>query len=448
MNCVFRVTWRVGFFQPTARSLQQDRDRLKVVGSEMKMEARMISKFVRIFFVAIAVLVLVLFPTISHADKITDWNANAHTLGAGGIILAAYLHIAMYDAVNAIDGGYSPFAISLVSVPEGASQEAAAVSAAYQVLKLLVPPAQLANLDAAYAASLATIPDGQSKEDGIVIGADVAAQFMALRQGDGLNAPIVYVPGSGPGAWQPTPPAFAPAVNAWLPYFRPFGILSASQFRAEGPPALTSKQYAEDFNETKRLGKVDSLERTAEQTEIGLFHTENPGLWTSRNFRNFAATQNLSLADSARLFAMLYVSAADALVAGFDSKFFYGFWRPVTAIPAADTDGNPDTEADALWTPLAITPSHPEYPAAHAFGTTAWVEALRYFFGTKSLDITLDSTVTGTSHAFHNTDDIIKEVTEARIYGGMHFRTALAHGIVIGKKVAHYIAKHYFQPIQ
>ena len=208
-------------------------------------------------FVLVFLYCLLLYPAIGRADKVTDWNQIGSTalvtnLGKGPpatFIDLAYMHIAIYDAVNAIDGRYRAFAVSPGSVPLGASQESAAVAAAYSVLKVLLPTQQ-AYLDAAYATSLATIPDGSSKEDGITVGEDVAAQFLALRAGDGRNANITFTPGSGPGVWQATPPAFLAASVPWVAYMRPFSILTPSQFRAEGPPALNSHQWAEDFNET------------------------------------------------------------------------------------------------------------------------------------------------------------------------------------------------------
>ncbi len=395
-----------------------------------------------------------LSPVSARADKVTDWNAigiaaavtNAGKPPAASVIDLTYMHAAIYDAVNAIDGRFNVYAVKPSSVPSDASTEAAAVAAAYNVLKSLLPTQQ-AFLDTQYAASLATIPDAPAKTHGIAVGEEVAALFLALRAGDGRNANTTYTPGIGPGAWQPTPPAFAAAQTPWIAEMRPFAILTPDQFRAEGPPALSSAAWAADFNETKSLGAVNSTARTVEQTEIGRFYTEHTGAQYARIFRDFAIAKGMSLPDNARLFAMLYVTAADALIAGWDSKYHFGFWRPVTAIRAGDTDGNPATEADPTWTPLATTPSHPEYPAAHGFFTAACAETLRRFFDTKHVTITLTSTVTGTSRTFNKTDQLIDEIIEARIYGGMHYRTSCVHGVVIGKKVAKWVAKHYFQPI-
>jgi hypothetical protein len=401
------------------------------------------------------VIVLLSWPYFANADKVTDWNeigAIAAVTNAGhsppaSTIDLAYMHIAIYDAVNAIDGRYRPFAITSTNVPQGASEEAATVSAAYNILLNLLPTQQ-AYLDAEYAASLATIPDGQSKDDGIAIGLDVALRFIAQRGCDGRNANIVYTPGSDPGDWQPTPPAHAPALNPWIAQMQPFAILRASQFRAPDPPALTSQQYAKDFNEVKSIGSISSTIRTDEQTEIGKFYSEHAGFQLARAFREFALAQNMNLADNARLFAMIYVCSADALIACWDTKFHYSFWRPVTAIPLADIDNNPETTADPSWLPLIVTPPHPEYPSAHGSYTAAFAEILRYFFGTKNVTITLTSTATGTSRTFHNTNELIKEAIDARVYAGIHYRNSCVQGKIIGKKVADWVTTYFFQPVQ
>jgi membrane-associated phospholipid phosphatase len=353
----------------------------------------------------------------------------------------------MYDAVNSIDGRYSVFAVSPTSATSGASEDAAAVAAAYNVLKMFFPSQQV-YLDARYAESLAAIPDGYSKSQGVGIGEEVANLWLAQRNGDGRNAPITYTPGSGPGAWQPTPPAFAPAQTPWIAQMRPFAMDSASQFRADPPPALDSDTWAADYNETKSLGAIDSVTRTPEETEIGRFYTEHSGAQYNRILRNFASEQNFSLPDEARFMAQINVTAADAIIAVWDSKYFYGRWRPVTAIHAGDTDGNPATDPDPNWTPLAVTPTHPEYPAAHGAFTGSLAEGLRQFFGTKDVTITLSSTVTGTSRTFERTDDLVREIIVARIFGGMHFRTSVVSGKVQGTKVAKLVAKQFFLPLE
>ena len=396
--------------------------------------------------------VLVTIP--ASADMVTDWNAvasqtivtNAGRPPAASVVDFVYVNAAMYDAVNSIDGRFEPYAVRSASASPAASEEAAAATAAYRILRTFFP-SQSPYLDSQYAASIATVSDGYAKTQGIIVGEEAALGLLAARAGDGRNDPSrVYVYGSGPGEYQPTPPAFASFQTPWVAFMKPFAMERASQFRAERPPALSSDEWADDYNETKTFGALNSTARTPEQTEIGRFYTEHTGAQYNRILRNFALSQNLSLADDARLFAQVYVSVGDAVIAVWDSKYFYRRWRPVTAIRAGDTDGNRDTDADPAWTPLAVTPGHAEYPAAHGSFTGAFAQALEEFFGTRKLTITLTSTVTGTSRTFNRTTDLVKEIIVARIYGGMHFRTSCVQGKVMGEKVAKLVSKHYFQP--
>jgi hypothetical protein len=395
-------------------------------------------------------LILISLPSAARADAITDWNAHGVSAvltagrGPGGYVDLAYMHIAMYDAVNAIDRRYSVFAVQPTSVPTGSSKEAAAIAAAYNVLLALFPAQQVV-LDAHYAASLAALPDNQEKVFGIAVGTEVASLFLASRAGDGRDAPITYTPGSGPGAWIPTAPV--PPLVVYLSQMQPFAMDTASQFRGDGPPALTSEQYAADFNEVKNLGCLDCPARTEEQRIVGLFYTDPGPAQTGRGFRHVALDYSLTLADNARLFAMLYVALGDAAIASVESKYYYGFWRPITAVRQADTDGNPDTNADPSWIPLSPTPNFPDYVSIHSATWGAFSETLRQFFGTKDVNFTLTSVVTGTTRHFTNTDDINKEIIDARVYVGFHFRTADVHGVLMGKKIGRLVARNYFRPL-
>jgi len=228
---------------------------------------------------------------------------------------------------------------------------------------------------------------------------------------------------------------------------RPFAMETASQFRADGPPALTSDQYTADFNEIKRLGCLNCPERTEEQRIIGLFYTDPGPTQTARGFRQLAADHPMNIADNARLFAMLYVALGDAAIASVETKYYYGFWRPITAVRNADTDGNPNTVADPTWTPLATTPNFPDYVSTHSATWGAFSETIRQFFGTKLVNFTMTSVVTGTTRHFSSTDDINKEIIDARVYVGFHFRTADVHGVLMGKKIGRLVAKNYFQPV-
>ena len=403
-------------------------------------------------------LSLSLFLTVvpAKADVVTEWNEIAETVivsnakrpAGAALVDMACVHAAIYDAVNAIDGRYSVYSVQIPNAPTEASKEAAAMTAAYHVLKKLFP-AQQEYLETKYQESLSKVSEGKSKTDGISIGETVANRFTKSRAHDNRDANVPYIPkikqGSG---WQPTFPTYAAPLTPWLARMRPFMIESPWQFRPLGPPSLSSQKWAKDFNETKAFGDLNSKVRTPEQTEIGLFYTEHAGSQLSRIFRDFAATQKISLVDNARLFAMLYLSVADSLIAAWDSKYHFNYWRPVTAIRNADSDGNRLTETNSEWVPLAPTPDHPEYPAAHGSITAAYVEVLRHFFKTKNINIALTSSVTGTSRKFRNTDDLIREIINARVYGGMHYRKSGEDGVLIGKKVAHWMAEHYFQPVR
>jgi hypothetical protein len=223
---------------------------------------------------------------------------------------------------------------------------------------------------------------------------------------------------------------------------KPIALTSASQFRAFGPPDVTSFRFAQDLALTKQLGSATSAERTAEETELALVYTENPTIFWGRNMRELAAQKNLGIAANARLFAMLSIAFGDGAIACWDSKYYYNFWRPVTAIQA---------EGDLTWAPLATTPPHPEYPAAHACVGAAYAETLKHFFGTSRVKFTISSTAPNSGpgpHVFYNTDDLPEEIKLARVYGGMHFHTSTEHGAKLGRQVGHWLARNYFQPVK
>jgi hypothetical protein len=388
----------------------------------------------------------------TRADVVADWNTVGSNVllanpAAQPFIHLAMMHVAIYDAVNAIDGRYSVYAIHPQSETSGASAEAAAAAAGYFLLSALFPSQQTL-LDAAYAASLASVPDGAGETKGVALGKEVAAGIVALRADDGRTDIVPYVFGSGPGVYQRTPPAFGDPAAPYLAFVTPFALQRPDQFRAYGPPDLTSAQYAADFNKVRQLGALNSTRRTASQTEIGRFHTEPPPVFWARNLRGVAASSPLDTAQSARLFAILYVALADSGIACWDSKYYFNSWRPVTAIPAADTDGNSATGPDAAWTPLANTPGHPEYPAAHGCSAGSVAEALNAFYGTKDVRMTFTSTVAGSvPHVYECTDDLVNEIIAARVYGGMHFPTSVHHGAELGRNAGKWMAKNYFRPL-
>ena len=389
-------------------------------------------------------------------DTVLDWNAHAANSIVGvatqppprGLIRLAMVHVAMYDAVNAIEGyPFTPYAVT-PNVILPASPEAAAATAAHDVLVALFPMQQ-ADLELKYAVSLAAIPDGMAKINGISVGQQAAAGILLLRADDGRDAVMAYAPGSGPGVWNPTPPGFLPAQAPEVAQVRPFTLNSPSQFRAEPPPDLFSETWIRDYNETKSLGRATGSTRTPEQTDLGRFVSDQPMLQWNRAWRGISAAQEMSLADNARFFAMLTTTGSDALIACWDSKFFYNRWRPVTAIRAGDTDGTPKTEPDPTWIGLVITPNHPEYPAAHGCFSGASTETLKFFFGTDSFNFTLDSNVANlTNPVRHYTrfSQALDDALAARIYGGMHYRNSCQKGAIIGKQVSHFATSHFFRP--
>jgi len=413
----------------------------------------------RMFRIIGLILGIVLASESYAQNPIADWHAvmesSVASTGRKNVVALpyfAYVDVAMYDAVNSIDERFQPFAVD-VHAPRGASKDAAAASAAHDVLTHYFP-AQAATFDAALANSLAAVPDGQSKTDGINVGKAVAAQWLTLRVGDGLEAAIVFTPGHGPGIWEPVPTYPAPPPNTppapvgvWMRQFKPFALHSADQFLADirPPLALTSEAWARDFNRTKDFGAHDSVVRTASQTEIGLFWTDNAAAQYSRAFRGLIASQGLDTAAAARLAAMYSVAASDAGTACMNAKYHFAFWRPYAAIHDADTDGNPGTTADPNWIPLAVTPGHPEYPANHGCVTEAVMDAMSAFFETDEIPFSVTSTVTGTTHSFDSFEDVVREVDNARIYGGMHFHHSVKEGNRLGRMVTEFILQHHFR---
>jgi hypothetical protein len=402
---------------------------------------------------AAIVAVYAWLPTAANGEVVSDWNRTAveailATPGSAGTVHPAYVHLAIYDAVNAIDGRYSTFAVRPASKPQGASKDAAAAAAGYRTL-LHYFPGQSAMLQAAYEASLARVASGPAKAKGIAIGEEVAAGWIALRQNDGRDdATVTYeFKSPAPGVYQRTLPGPPLPVMPWMAHMRPFALSRPSQFRAYGPPDVTSLRFAQDFELTKALGSATSTERSASETETALFHTESPVTFWNHNFRDLAAAKKLGTTDSARFFAALTVATSDAVSACWDSKYYYNFWRPITAITTTLDDGNPGTTTDAGWLPLAATPPHPEYPAAHGCVSGAVAEVLGRFFGTEKLNATFTSSVAGTVPHFYRTPDaLVEEVKWARVFGGMHYLTSTEHGADLGRRVGRYVMREHFRP--
>jgi hypothetical protein len=351
----------------------------------------------------------------------------------------ASVHVAIYDAVNAIVGTHKPFAATLATDAAGASQPAAVAAAAYGVLKGLFP-SRGAQYQAAYDSAVAEITDSAAKTRGLAVGAEVAAAILKLRADDGRWTPVSYTPGTAPGEFRGANP-----VSLFAPYIRPFALKNVSQFRPPAPPALTSAQYATDLDEVMKLGGTNSTQRTADQLDAARAHSESPSTYPQRNYRAFAMDSQ-SIADNARLMAMLWVAMNDAILGCFEAKYFYKYWRPTSAITLADTDGNAATAVDATWTPVLPTPNHPEYPSAHLCQNGAGTAVLRSFFGTDQISFTWNSTVTNGARQYSSTEQLLSEITMARVAGGMHFRTANLEGRALGTNVGEYVVANYFQP--
>jgi len=352
----------------------------------------------------------------------------------------ATVHVAIYDAVSAIDGRYKPFAVVPTAPAAGASVDAAASAAAYGVLRALFPN-RSAVFQAAYDDRTAAIPDGDAKARGLALGSEVAAAVVSMRAGDGRSVVLApYVSGTAPGKFRSANPA---PFNRYVPFIKPFSLTRVDQFRPAPPPALDSAAYASALNESQAVGGAVSVVRSAEQLETARFHTEPPALFVTRNLGRFASS-TADVAEAARLMAFIYVVHADAIGACFEAKYFYEAWRPRTAIPMADVDGNPATTSDAAWTPVVPTPNHPEYPAAHSCTSGGLGETLRQYYGTRRVGYAFDSAVTGTTRTYADTDALDDESRVARVYGGMHFGFSTVAGTALGIRVAQWVAAHHF----
>jgi hypothetical protein len=385
------------------------------------------------------------------ADTVINWNVYAE--GAlnqaaqergqpqRARLESAMVQGAVYDAVNAIAGTHDPY---LVASPAlwWYSKDAAAATAAYRMLIAILPDYQ-AVLEPRYEQSLAAIPDGAAKAGGIRAGENAAEAMLGARENDGRDGPRQPVIGTEPGEWRPTPPAFAIAPMAWIGDVTPFLVPNAERLRTRGPNRLTSKAYARDFAETKELGSASSIKRTPEQREIALYWDRAP--WGDI-LRSLAQSQNLNIADTARLLAMVSLAGADAEIGCINDKNYWNWWRPITAIREAEYDGNPATKPDLTWTPLIETPGFPDHPAGHLCGSGAIVGVLQNFFGTDRIAFSATSPSSGTTRNFTSFSQALQEAIDSRVWGGIHWRTADVQGALLGMEVARWEDTHYFKP--
>ena len=363
-----------------------------------------------------------------------------------GHLIFTYVGIAVYDSVMAVEGGYRPFAVD-VDAPQGASAQAAVAAAAHRILVHYLPAQAATIIDPPYTAWFNATPDSQAKTDGIATGEEVADLLIAQRADDGFRVAVPYTTPNPPipGVWIPT--AATPPIGTYLPNMRPFSLDSADQFRPSGPPALSSKRWAEDYNEVKEFGSNSPTSpRTAEQTVAARFWAEAPVQQAHGSFRKFVLDHELDVVEASRFMAMMTVVYGDALIACFDAKYHYAAWRPITAVRAGDTDGNDATVGDPAWTPLLpVTPNHPEYPSAHACITPAGGRVIARFLGTGQIDFTVPSlTGLGDRH-FDKVKDLEEDVNNGRIWGGIHYRSSVEDGSTIGRKVVDQVLAHHFQ---
>jgi membrane-associated phospholipid phosphatase len=392
-----------------------------------------------------------------NSDVVLDWNATllnaiytdktAPPVASRNMAIA---QTAVFDAINSITGTYKNYHFT-GTAPTIVSAEAAAASAAYTVLVNLYPN-QKTFFDTALTASLAKITDGEAETTGVTFGQTVANDILTLRSTDGFNTTVNYTPGTNPGDWQPTPPANASALLPQWGQVTPFGLTSGSQFRPAGEPVLTSDQYTTDFNQVKDLGSINSTTRTADQTEVAKFWADGSGTFTppghwNQIAQNAAATKGNSLVDNARLFALLDISLADAGIAAWDAKYTENFWRPITAIQKADTDGNPNTTADPNWKPLITTPPFPSYISGHSTFSGAAAKVLTTILG-DNVSFSVNSLGTpGVDRTFTNFNAAANEAGISRIYGGIHFNSDNVDGLATGKLVGNYVLQNLLAPI-
>jgi hypothetical protein len=373
---------------------------------------------------------------------------------ASSEVLHATINMAVYNATMAIVGGYQQYGAPIAS-PRGADVRAAVATAAFLTAAARVHSSQVGYLQGQYDTYLATLPDGRAKQDGITVGKAAADAILSLRANDGFGNTVHYDCSSSPlpaGEFEPNGGCGTQPVDQILAQVAPFTTIDPSCFRPGGPNPLTSETYTRDFIETRDYGRADSTIRTPEQTDIAYFWSEHAYAGWNRNLITLAISYRLNIRETARLFALVHTASADALIAGFNAKYFFRFWRPRTAIPRADTDGNPDTDPDPTWTPL-LTVNHPEYPSAHAFWTSALTEMVSRYFGTRNVPWTLTTSKTAVpqliqiTRTYQNLIAMRNEAGDARVWAGLHWRHSLDDGDQIGIGVAKRVYDNYFRPV-
>jgi hypothetical protein len=385
----------------------------------------------------------------ARADVITDWCekavpvAAAHGAAPAGLRTMAMVHLAMFEAVNAIDPRYASYKFKL-EAPRNASREAAAAAAAASVLMKMFPDARQA-VQTELMKYLLAIPDGEAKAAGIAVGEKAAEAIIALRAKDGADAPDIYRPRTTAGRYVPT----AAVITPMYATITPFALQSPSQFRPKAPLALKSREWASNFNEVRELGGKNSSKRSASQTETARFWFATGPVVVFPPAIQLSKAKNLDLSENARLLALFAMAGADSLIAVMDAKYHYEFWRPVTAIRNGDADDNPLTERQADWEPLGATPMHPEYPCAHCISVSAGGAVLQAFFGKDSVpEFSMTSpTAPGVVHRWSRVQDLIDETSNARVWAGIHYRFSTKAGEEMGRQIGEYVLQNYLLPL-
>ena len=411
--------------------------------------------------VLVSVLLVPLLAGVSRANEVGDWNRilfqAASAGGTSPLVLSrvtAIVQASVFDSVNGIERRYAPIHVK-PAASRGASRRAAAVQGAYVALSHLYP-SQQGFLDSTLEASLAAIASGAAAESsesirrGVEWGQTVADAIWNWRLGDGFTPPPApFLGGNAVGQWRPTPPAFAPGAGPQFAYMTPWAIESPAQFHPAGPPALTSTRYATDYNETMTAGRVDSAVRTSDQTLFSRFWNASTASYYWNTIAvGLAEQQHLSLSRTARMLALINLAMADAAIGCWEAKYSDVFWRPVTAIPLGGTDGNPDTVEDPGWTPLLPTPAHPEYPSGHSCLSGAAATVLSALFGDDASFTIGSDVMVGVTRSFDNFSSALQEIKDARVFAGIHFRSACDDGQLLGDEVGNYVLENALTPVE
>jgi hypothetical protein len=389
--------------------------------------------------------------TAEIASVVSDWNfiglttlmGDTSKAGQETILYLAFMDAAVYDAVVGVTGTYQSYR-STVRAPADSSATAAAAAAAHRLLETYSPYATAA-LDSDLAGSLSAVPDGIAKTNGVAFGELVAQHIIDLRADDGRYAPVLFTQPPTPGVWRPTPPAFLPMAVPWLGQVTPLLVPDADRFSPPPPPALTSPRYTRDLAEVQAYGSSNSAVRTPAQTATALFFSGNPFVIAVNALADQAATRHLDISETARMYAAVTMSMADALITTWHAKYDYGFWRPITAIRLADTDGNPATTADPTWTPLLTTPNYPEYTSGYNSQIASFSQVLERLFGPHLGLHLISPAAPGVVRTYDDAATLRADVVNARVWLGIHFRFGDEEARQLGVHLANWVVAHYFK---